>query len=321
MSAPALARTASERARNDALTRLEGSSTPEPRSASREGSPFLQGPPPRLSMLQRRHLEQMQQKQQAEADELEGSPTFSVFTPSVIAPAQPVLPPAASPNADRQAAGSFLIRKLSKRDASSVNTSSPSTPVQRTLTKPIYDINNYQTANDAVEVIDTEPDSAATPTYATAHQPESSSVTPTSTSTDTSPSQYRFSSTTAASEFRPYRHTMERDRDSAYAKLLVEDQFEYETLLQQRAQQSSGLPAMSALPAQPGQAHSAFPPPSEQYRFPTPPPHDGSELEDRELTRQLSVKVRYYSESECEHQADYANSRPTKHRRAYLDIC
>lgn len=185
-----------------------------------EDASFIPGGAPlRLSALQRRHIEQQQAKQQQDENETEyesageQSPAFSIFTPSVIA--LPTRQPAPSstelsrnPSVERQAARSNLIRKLSKRDLDR--------PSNQTSA---HSNGGYQGSGspNAEEIISDFIDS---PTTLYAPSPTSTVYTrPSSIATD------------APSEFRSYNHHQDRDRDSAFAQLMMEDQFEYAGVL------------------------------------------------------------------------------------------
>lgn len=218
--------------------------------------------PPRLSAIQRRHLEQQQRalespsnagltdpEEEGEENYDQDSPSFSIFTPSVLGPLpqghhhhhqgeglptapafspveeSPVTPselqsPRPQPAADeRQEVRSNLIRKLSQRDKSggsmrkgSGRRAAPATPAS----------------------------GAASPTE------------------------------TVASEFKPYRYTMERDRDSVMAKLNQEDSFEYERLLQARRDEEREQSREEEDVQETLSAQHAWPLPAENYAFPSP---------------------------------------------------
>lgn len=181
--------------REAALARLEGTTSPQ--NAIQNDNSLLRKPSatgaPRLSALQRRHLEKQRQQEQTESEDhpQPDSPDFSIFTPSVVGGTSQV------EQATRQEARSNLMRKLSQRDGNSSAASSPVLTQQ-----PISDARSLgrqtlKSQDDSQEVI------AASPTI----------------------------SEMTASDFKPYRYTMERDRDSAYARFNDEDQFEYAELL------------------------------------------------------------------------------------------
>lgn len=165
------------------------------------------------------------------------SPSFSIFTPSVLGPIAPTnknnytIPPpvpespetAMSPPAtpsesgQRHEARSNLIRKLSQRDRSG-NGSIKRNPSARR------------------------------------QDPSSEEPSPTET---------------VASEFRPYRHTMERDRDSILAKFNHEDSFEYEQLLQSKRKEKERHQTEDA--QEELQAEHHWPQPAKDYSFPPSP--------------------------------------------------
>jgi hypothetical protein len=244
-----LARKESQRARELAMARLEGGSSPSNGPSSLAATSFVpEGAPLRLSALQRRHLaQQAPQDDNDDAGSDVGSEAFSVFTPSVVAVANP----------NRQEARSNLIRKLSKRDGPPTPTLEPAAPARQmqsgfkfggTFRPPPPPAREEE---DQLEVM-------APPSV------RSSVVT------------------NAPSEFRAYRHTYERDRDSAYAKLMQEDHFEYEGLLARKASIKAQKEKEERSKASPKSAASArstpsipeyksFAPPDPAYQFPSPP--------------------------------------------------
>jgi hypothetical protein len=183
------------------------------------------------------------------------SPSFSVFTPSVV-------------NVERQEARSNLIRKLSKRDNNSPTAPSP-VPPEVTSGRLA---GNFKFGGGA-----------AAPAPAVKRPAPRQDSDDELEQLSTAPGSVRSSVVTnAPSEFRAYRHTYERDRDSAYAKLMQEDHFEYEGLLarkasikaqKEREQQLKGSPksiaSSRATPVIP--EHDSYISPDPTYQFPTPP--------------------------------------------------
>lgn len=198
--------------------------------------------PPRLSAIQRRHLEQQQQQQQqhhhqqgyqfepaaleppAEMDDADvpedpqESPSFSIFTPSLVGGPAPTSS-SSEPAHHAPVPPLPTTHEVEEEPPTQAGSTGDRHQARSNLMRKLSQRdNNNPSRNNS-----TRSNAARYPAAAPSRR-------------DRAPPEQPSPTETVTSDFRPYRYTMERDRDSVMAKLNHEDSFEYDQLLKAQKQ-------------------------------------------------------------------------------------